>query len=661
MSYQMWIPVFNRRWNEKQKEELVTLLREAECDLVLLTYERILCDREMQENNARLYQENREFLLSRGFAVGAWLFPTIGYGAAFYGDGEGNRKFRHMRTLRGAGEGDLPGAFCPRDEGFTDELIYSLTLLADMGTEIIMLEDDFTLGGGKVWQDMGCACETCLAKYNARVGEALTRAEIADKIFSGGKSRYRDAWIEEQKDALISLCQKIEKRVHEKHPHVRLGISANGSSFEMEGTTADELAYAIAGKTKPFMRLTGAPYWRQMDKIAPSIEAVRLQSVWCDKDKIDLITEGDTYPRPRAWVPAAELEAYDMILRADGRSFGILKYMLDYNASPSYEAGYVHRHAKNKPHYTEIARRFAGGKTVGLHLYEHTMTLRDRLFDEDLSIHTYRANCGGYLPLAEQWMLTDCSVPITYESDDAPMMVIGENARYVTEEELMRGAIIDVQAAKRLIERGIDVGIEKMERAPVPFGMYFRASNDYTLASLPEGGIFYDITPKAGAVVDSEFILCPRGLGVLPVQGMEGYRRFPAIIRYENARGMKFAILSFMPETVATKGLWTPGIFRNYRMQRAFGDLYAYLAGKPLPAMCYDAPFAYLLCKREGKSLSVALFNLFADEILSPTIELDGKYTHLDIYHAKGHLDGDRLIIEEDIPPYGFLFFTVSK
>ena len=209
--------------------------------------------------------------------------------------------------------------------------------------------------------------------------------------------------------------------------------------------------------------------------------------------------------------------------------------------------------------------------------------------------------------------------------------------------------------------RGFDVGIESMERAPIPFGMYFRASDDYTLAALPEGSVLYNVTPKAGATVDSEFILCPRGLGVLPLHGMEGYPRFPAIYRYENAAGMKFAVLTFIPETVATKSPWTPGIFRNYRLQSTLGEIYSWLAGKPLPAMCYGAPGAYILAKREGDRLSVGLWNIFADEILSPVIALEGVYTHLDIHNAKGHLEGDRLIIEEDIPPYGFLFFTVSK
>ena len=63
---------------------------------------------------------------------------------------------------------------------------------------------------------------------------------------------------------------------------------------------------------------------------------------WHDFYEIELVTEGDTYPRPRLWVSSSILEGYDMILRADGYTHTILKYMLDYNSSPSYETGYVY-------------------------------------------------------------------------------------------------------------------------------------------------------------------------------------------------------------------------------------------------------------------------------------------------------------------------------
>ena len=59
--------------------------------------------------------------------------------------------------------------------------------------------------------------------------------------------------------------------------------------------------------------------------------------------------------------------------------------------------------------------------------------------------------------------------------------------------------------------------------------------------------------------------------------------------------------------------------------------------------------------------MSVGIWNFFADEVLDPIIELDDVYTFVDIYRESGHLDGNKLILDKDIPPYGFVLFTVYK
>lgn len=678
MNYKVWIPIHGRKWTEKQKEEMVVQLKRAKADFVLLSYHRMMCSEEMQNAEIEIFTDTRDYLTSHGFEVGAWMAPTIGYGMPYYGDNAAATEFTHIMHLRadkvvgspgmeidkydfGLKPGETPGAFCPLDDRFVEEFLKTVRNIANLGVKTIMFEDDYTLGGGKFWNDIGCACDKHMEIYCKRIGKKMTRAEVADKVFNGGRSKYRDLWMEIQKETLVDFTRKIERAAHEIDPTIRMGLSANGSSFEMEGVTLDELEMILAGDTKPFLRLTGAPYWKQMLTLAPCIEAIRLQTYWCDSSKIDLITEGDTYPRPRYWVPSALLEHYDMILRADEDSHGALKYMLDYNSSPNYETGYIDRHARNERHYEEIERRFWGKKTVGLHLYEKPMTFRDRIFDEDISIDNFRKKCGGYLPLAEQWMLCDNSIPICYKSDSGPMMVIGENAQYVTEDELRRGAIIDAQAAKRLMARGIDIGVESMERVEKPFAQHFKFSDDYTLASLPFESVFYNMKLKDGAEVDSEFVICPPGLGVIPGQGINERPRFPGCVRYENAEGMKFVILPFIPETVATTNEWIPGIFRNYRFQKLLGNCYEWLACKPLPAMCYGAPQLYTLCKKDDSSMAVGLWNIFADEVITPEIELDGEYSSVDFYNCSGRLDGNRVILDNDIAPYGFAFFTVNK
>jgi hypothetical protein len=57
--------------------------------------------------------------------------------------------------------------------------------------------------------------------------------------------------------------------------------------------------------------------------------------------------------------------------------------------------------------------------------------------------------------------------------------------------------------------------------------------------------------------------------------------------------------------------------------------------------------------------MSVGIWNSFADEVISPTITLDREYTRADFYHCKGKTEKNLVILQDDIPPYGFAFFTV--
>jgi len=69
----------------------------------------------------------------------------------------------------------------------------------------------------------------------------------------------------------------------------------------------------------------------------------------------------------------------------------------------------------------------------------------------------------------------------------------------------------------------------------------------------------------------------------------------------------------------------------------------------------------YMICKKNGHSMSVGIWNSFADEVISPTIILDHPYTKVDCYHCQGTIKGNRVHLQEDIPPYGFAFFTVTE
>lgn len=654
--YKIAIPVKNKKLTDSQKERLVRELKKAAPQIVMLIHDRILRDSKAKALEHEHFVENKAFLEANGFTVGAWVVPTIGYGNPYYFDHDA--PYTKIHTLKGNGD-TIPGAYCPLCEEFAEELCGIFEQVAKSGVKHILLEDDFTLTGGKALFDrMGCCCEKHMAILRERLGENITVEELCDKVYRHGQNKYRDAFRALQGETLNGLADKIGKAVHAVDPDIRVGLSSNWSSFNIEGITLDKLAKTIAGDNKPFIRLTGAPYWACVPNFATSIETARLESQWCQGKEIELWSEGDTFPRPRHNVPAALLEGFDTVLRADGKTDGILKYMLDYNSSASYETGYIERHVRNKTLYEEIERRFTGD-TVGLNVLEVPEQFASIEFDEDCRVEHYSSI--GLLPVVSQWFMTDNGLPTTYENREGAILAFGENAKYLDESMLSRGVILDASGAKKLMKKGIDVGIESFERAKAPLAEKFIEEDELILASADDDKVFYHFELKEGAKVLSKFYSCSDGLGVLPPDGILEGNSYPACYLYENAKGQKFMVFAFSAASFGSTNMLLPTtVFRNYLRPRQLAKGIEWLQGKPLPATCFGHPNTYMLCRRNGDQLTVGIWNFFSDEIFTPEINLDREYTSLDCYRCEGSLDGSKVKLSTDIAPYGFACFTVK-
>ena len=195
------------------------------------------------------------------------------------------------------------------------------------------------------------------------LGEEVPKDNLGKLIFSGGKNKYRSAFLQANGHYLKEFAKKAREAVDSVNPNIRLGPCACMSVWDFDGVSAAELSRIMAGNTKPFLRLIGAPYWSVNrywgNRLQDVIELERMEASWCGEG-IDLLAEGDAYPRPRFVCPANVLEGFDMALRASGALTGIHKYTLDYTADPEYENGYNTKHIKNKPLYAQIEKSFAG-------------------------------------------------------------------------------------------------------------------------------------------------------------------------------------------------------------------------------------------------------------------------------------------------------------
>ena len=128
----------------------------------------------------------------------------------------------------------------------------------------------------------------------------------------------------------------------------------------------------------------------------------------------------------------------------------------------------------------------------------------------------------------------------------------------------------------------------------------------------------------------------------------------PAAFYYQNKDGFKFFVFAF------DAYLNGEGMNRSYARSRQISDAVKQMTGKALPAYCYGNPDLYILTEKNENSMAVGLFNLFADSVLSPVVELDGKYSKISFINSNGRLEGDKVVMT-DIPPFGFAGFEVSE
>lgn len=632
--YKVSVPVSLQTMNEKSLPVFVEEFRKAEVDRVFL-----LGLTPFYKKDCYIYKEpeKMEYLISyfkeHGFEVGVWE-GAFGHGGVLSHDRASDYvgKFTRIEGVDGKTEEE---AFCPLDETFQNCYYDCVKRLASMHPDIIMFDDDFRLNARRY--TMGCCCERHLKQFYARIGEEIPRDKLEELIYSGGENRYRSEWLKVMGESLTDFAKRMRAAVNEVDESIRLGCCTCHDSWDFSGTDGIALAKAFAGNTKPFLRTIGAPYHGM--KVQNAIEYTRMQISWCRDEDIEIFTEGDVYPRPRYMVPSKLLEVFDLALIATGESDGILKYMFDYNRDVTYEMGYTARHVKNKNLRSGIKDFFNNKKNIGVRVYEvmHKVEKFDLPREYEPGISNFVENT---IHSPAQKLLSENAIPTVYNSSaDYPVIVFGENARYIPEGELKNGAILDIVAAKILSERGIDVGLMSCESSAFSGELFVEEKDEISGIS---GVAMYRAECSPNANVKSLFM--PGG--------------FPASYLYENESGIRFYVLSI--DAYRSDGN-VYNYFNSYHRQKHLIDAIQSLCQKPLPAVCTKNPFLYMRTARndDGTVLSVALFNVNIDEIFEPEIILDKSYTDVRFLNCDGKICGNTVKLSSDIEPYGVAAFEV--
>ena len=654
-------------------EAYAALAKKTDAELFIII-RNVFGDKSVFLKNVEELKTKVDFFKKKGVSVGAWLCPTTGHEGMGLIIGEEGKKFtrRQVADYTGGKAKLIEQAFCPLDENFIKDFAWKMGEIAKVGIERSLFEDDFRLSGPPITK-IACCCRLHMDAYSKRIGRKVTIDELPELIYLNTDHTYRKEWMALKRETMVSFLEALRREVNKVNPEFRIGVSASRLNYDIDGATVQELARAAAGDTKPFVRLTGAPYWaRENNTLSAVIESNRMQFGWFADSGIEIITEGDPYPRPRSRIPAAYLEAFDQILRASGGSDGIYKYMTSYSEGPEYENGYAEFHLKNQEIYKLIDELFEGKTAVGLKPYIKQQKLSCAVFDDLEPFCEF----GAYYRLdsvvpPESYLVTDCSVPTAYGECDYAGVAFGENARHLTELNLKNGLITDLKGAEILSEKGIDVGLKGYERVNSnPSEEYFYADDMAVSVGKPSPFPlrFYRVDLSSGARVVSSFRYgddVPE-FGSYKASFSEDEERveFPSCYLYENADGQRFCVYTFVALNVQNRNIYdgfNGDFFVNYCRQRQIFECAEWLQKKKMPAKSLKNPYLYVLCSDDKDSRVIGLWNLCEDEIIHPEIELDCTPKKIELYRAEGYLSGTAVRLTHPIPPYSCAFIKIEK
>ncbi|MBE6591350.1 MAG: hypothetical protein E7646_04850 [Ruminococcaceae bacterium] len=622
--------------------EILARLRRTGASRVAITVEREINHSFSSPETLDALKNSIEFFTEHGYDPLVWVGQTFGHDTA-----RGGGKYTNIQCVDAVGNSN-GSVFCPLDEAFLEDFKNWMRNLVRCGARLILLDDDFRLsyrGTG-----VGCCCDLHMKLLREELGEEISREELKEKVFSGGANRYRDAWLKVQKGSMEHFGRELRKAVDELDESVRLGFCCSPCGFDLDMDTIS-LAKIMAGDTKPFLRTLGAPYWATKPNrrhLGEILNMERMEIEWCRNAGIETIAEGDNFPRPRFMTPAAYVEVFESVLRADGVNDGILKYYWKFDDASDYETGYVEAHENARELNERIEELFCGkDETVGLVAYNCQNVTQNAYLDPNDPGRIFNSERSLYYPSLNFTAVT--SMPTAF-SGDGVKLVFGENARFITEEELMSGCVLDADAAIILTRRGIDVGLTKTEE----------------ISSFGASGIWGAVREYDADKVKSTSMLgnvrlldLPRAKSAVTVSHYkQGDKFYEGVYRYENQKGARFLVYPFSADRARNERHW----FNSYWRKEQLMDNLEFLGRKPFEVCVVSkAPMLYPLVKKNESSVAVGLWNIFEDKIHKLRIKVEGDYGKVSFVNCTGHREGKEIVLDSVLYPFEFAGFELKQ
>ncbi len=643
MEKYLYVPIMLCTITEQSRPVIFSTLKKAGAETVFLASGDLFTPSRMEKDIEKLKTEIPLFE-KEGFTVGVWI-NSFGFGVRLDKEAYAQKWVRIKGML-----GQKTSAFCPLGKKFRDYYSSVLIRLAEAGAKTVLLDDDYCLS---IRPDVGCSCKNHARLLRKATGVPLPGNVITMLSVLGKPTGLRKKWLDVMGESLLSFAKEMREKLDEKHPDVRLGVCAGYTSWDWEGVDIYKVARVLAGKHKPLLRLTGAPYWIYTRRfgnqnLVDVVECTRMQLAWLKDKDVEVFAENDGYPRPSYRVPAAFLETLDTATRAQG-GCGDLKYMFDYIMEPGTETTYTEAHMRSFKMYERIDKLFAGKKTEGVRIYEYP----------EKAVLSYNAlTQNNFLERSffsrAATILGNAGIPTKYEGSGVGAC-FGVNAFYLPETALSCGLILDYPAALCLSLKGIDVGLEKVKGN---FHTLLKKTQTTSSSSETdeETGESNHINAIPAPPLYPVFVAKQNLYKAKINGGARVLSRYedgsPSSYLYENNNGQRFLVYLFEGASIPFDSDILLSYPRSRQLKKAFDFL-----GAPPAYVDGNVSGIYLMTKKEGNVLSLGLWNVRPD-ILSFSVKVKGFDRLVDAPDSvKQASDG---FYVTDLPAYGSIYLSVS-
>ena len=567
--------------------------------------------------------EIRGHLAGTDIELGWWLAPTLRQGFGVLG--------QHVVDC----EGHVSDAVCPLDPGFTERLTDGIAATCRAGKPfIVFFEDDYELMWHRGMNGLGgCFCDRHLASFAERYGKRLPAAEIAAAFRkrTAANAPIRRAFAETQKASLVAFAQAIRRAIDSADPAIRTCL-CQSYRVDFDGDTTEAIARALAGGTRPAVRIYGAKYNNENNavKLPQTLAHTAWSAATLPKD-IELIHESDPYPHNRFFSAASFLGSEIACAFMCGVSDSYL-YCSQYLDDPFEDSGYADWFNRNRRRLEAVRDFRAKARPVGVRVSfdpkEHYLvreTASGRTIDF-LSDGPYFLGKLGfpYTPVGGEALML--SVQSIEQMDD------GEIRR-----ALSGGVLLDGAAALALANRGLNdlIGVKpaRVDRLPVTSERILPASgcrkrgkkvNCWLLDPVggAEAGVLLKLAPLSGAEVWAEYV------------GPDGETVAPSITYFENAVGGRVAVLSQGLSGNRSSGIYSP------RKQELFARLFGRLSQGLLDVCAPETPCTWVLaCVSETGDAMMVMVNNLAGEVRDDVaLRLSEKWRGASVAHLQ--MDG---------------------